>query len=101
MTEMRKHAAGGHEGLEPRGGVAEGGATAHDDVLEPLLLVLLEEGGPLEGAERRADPYRSEVVGRGFGRGGEHQIRRDRAGLEAVGIAGFRAELLCPPRVVR
>src|SRR5262245_29540135 len=51
-----------HEGFEARGGVAEGGARALDDVFEALLPIALEEGCPFERPELGPDAHVLEVV---------------------------------------
>src|SRR3990170_2624568 len=88
--------AGDREGLETRGGVAEGPARPLDEVLELLLPVPAEERRPLERAELHANPRRLEIVGDGLAQVGVGGVAEVIAGIEAVGVAGLGEELLGP-----
>src|SRR5262249_41138344 len=61
----------GHEGVDPGGRAAKGRAGALDDLLEPLVPVLLEEGAALQRPDGRADAHRGQA-----GRGGveRHEV---------------------------
>src|SRR5947209_4277376 len=87
-------APGDHERLETGGGIAECSARALDDVLQLLLCVLLEECRALDGAKPGPDPHGLEVVDPALGEIAVGDVAIVVPGVEAVGIAGVREELL-------
>src|SRR5438477_285533 len=93
-------AAGRHEGLDARGGVAERGAAALDEPLELLLGPAPEEGDPFDRAQPHADAGRVEVIDDGLADVGDGGVTEVVAGVEAVGVAGLGEELPGPRRVV-
>src|SRR5438132_8885002 len=94
------HALADHEGLDASGGVAEGGAALAMEVLELLLLIRLDDGGPLHRSQLDADTYGPQGVADELGDGGVHQVRRDLAGIEAVRVACLREEPLRLLRII-
>ena len=87
------------EGLEARGGIAEGAARSLDEILELLLRVATEEGHPLEGTELHADAHGLQVVGHRLAEIGVGGIAEVLPGVEAVGISRLGEELLGPPGI--
>src|SRR5262245_54019770 len=69
VRPIGEEAARCHERVEPGRRVAEGGACALDDLLEPLIPVLLEEGPALHRPNRGTDANRPEVAGHRLGEG--------------------------------
>src|SRR5215469_2430116 len=74
---------------------------ADDEPRQLLLSPGGEEGGAFHGAHPAADAHGLKIAGYCFGHGGVGRKRRQVARIEAVGIAGFHEELLCPLRIVR
>ena len=66
---------------------SQGAADAVDEILQFLLLVRLEEGGPLERPGPRADSRRLQVPGQRFTHGGGRGIAPEIAGVESLRIA--------------
>src|SRR5262249_58856127 len=95
VRPVGEEAARCHERVEPGRRVAEGGACALDDLPEPLVSVLLEEGSALHRANRSADADRPEVAGHRLSEGCVREVDGDGAGVEAVGSAGLRQQLAC------
>src|SRR3989442_8210694 len=80
--------------LQARGGVARRPRDAHDQILELLLSPGGREGRPLHDPDARLDADRLEIGGERFA---HRRVRRPRvevAGVESVGIARLRHELL-------
>src|SRR5262249_21942742 len=75
-------------------------ARALNNVLQPLLPILLEEGRALQWAKCRADAHCSPISCHCFGERRVRQIDGDRPGVEAIGVSRFRQELLGPPGVI-
>ena len=71
------------------------------EVLELLLLIRLDDGGPLHRPQLDADPYGPQGVADELGDGGVHQVRRDLAGIEAVRVACLGEEPLRLLRIMR
>ena len=86
-------AAGGHEGVEAGGGVAEGAARRLDDVPELLLAVLQDEGRPLQRAQLGADARRLEVVDHRLPEVGVGGVAVVVARVEALRVARLGQEL--------
>src|SRR5258708_25252801 len=70
-TTLFRSAALDHEGLHPRGGIAEGTARPLDQVLEALFAIALEERSPLQRPKLRLDAHRGQVVHHGFAKRSE------------------------------
>ena len=92
--------SGGHEGLEPRGRVAERTAGPLHDVAELLLAIAAEERRALERSQPGADADGLQVVLHGFGNVGVRHVAGIVAGVEAVGIAGLGEQPLRLRRIV-
>src|SRR6266705_1817964 len=93
-------AARDRERLEPGGRVPEDTAQAVDDVLQLLLLIRLEEPGPLERAQPRPDPHGLQVIEHRLAVPGGPGIAPEVPRLEALRVPGFREEVLRPGRIV-
>src|SRR6267143_1423544 len=101
IAAVGEHALADHEGLDAGGGVPEGGAALAMKVLELLLLICLDDGGPLHRSQLDADTYGLQGVSDELGDGGVYEVRRDLAGIEAVRVACLGEEPLRLLRIVR
>src|SRR5439155_466179 len=96
VASVHVRAARGDEGLDPRGGVAEGGAGAVDETPVFLLREAPEEGRPFERPDLHADAGRVEVVADGLGDAGERRVAGVVTRVEAVRVPGFGEQLPGP-----
>src|SRR3989454_9469503 len=87
-------AAGHHEGLNPGGRVPEDAAQAVDDVLQLLLLVRLEEPGPLQRAESRPDSDGLQIVDYRLAVAGRAGIAPEIPCVKAARVTRFREQPL-------
>src|SRR5207248_6652504 len=90
----------GHERLDARGRIAEGGAAALDEALVLLLGPSPEKGHPLDRPEPHPDAGRVEVIDHGLADIGDRGVAEVVAGVEAVGVAGLGEELPGPGGIV-
>src|SRR6266446_2339868 len=93
-------AAGRHEGLNPGRRVPEDAAQAVDDVLQLLLLVRLEEPGPLERAESRPDSDGLQVVDQRLAVASRAGIAPEIPRVKPARVTRFREELFGRGRIV-
>src|SRR5712692_1334113 len=100
IAPVRVEAARDRERLDPGGRVSKNTAQAVDDVLQLLLLIRLEEPGPLERAQPRADAHRLQIVEDRLGVPADSGVAPEVPRLEALRVPGFREELLGPRRIV-
>src|SRR5205807_4920273 len=93
-------AALGDESLEARRGIAVRAARGQHDVLQALVRIRAVERRPLERPQLGADAYFAKIVEYRLGVLGEGQVAVKVAGVEAVGVARIRQQLLGSDRVV-
>src|SRR5207244_8089683 len=87
IAAVGEHALADHERLDAGGGVPEGGAALAMKVLELLLLIRLDDGGPLHRSQLDADTYGMHGVSGELGVGGVDTVSRDLAGITPVRLA--------------
>src|SRR5262249_36849907 len=88
------------ERIKARGSVTKRATPDLDDVLEALLSIRLDEGGPLERPEFAADAHLLEVVEHGFGEAGIRAVAVIFAGVEALRVARLDQQSLGLDRIV-
>src|SRR4030095_9707320 len=93
-------AAGGDERLDPRRRAARRAAAGPEDLLGLLRRPAPEEGGALDRPELHPDAGRVEIVDDRLAHVGDRRVAEVIAGVEAVGVAGLRQELLGLDRIV-
>ena len=93
-------AAGGDEGLQPGGRVAEGAAGGLHDVLELLVGVRAEEGRALERPQRGADADGLQVVQDRLGQVRVGRVAEVLARVEAARVAGLGEQPLGTGRII-
>src|ERR1051325_11702360 len=89
-----------HKGLEARRGIAERSAAGLDDILQFLISELLVERDPLQWAQSGMYSDRAQVIVRRLSKVRIGTVAIVVAGIEAVGIPGFREKLLRLLRVI-